>query len=55
MSATTDEGSSEADQSGRLVWMAFLLFVLLAGSNPVAIRFSNAELPPFWGATVMNR
>lgn len=29
---------------------AFLLVILLGGSNSVAIRLSNSELPPFWGA-----
>ncbi len=29
---------------------AFLVMVLLGGANFVAVRFSNAELPPFWGA-----
>ncbi|MCB0100961.1 MAG: EamA family transporter [Anaerolineales bacterium] len=31
---------------------AFLLVILLGGSNSVAIRFSNQELAPFWGAFV---
>ncbi len=31
---------------------AFVLIVILGGSNAVAIRFSNAELPPFWGAAI---
>ena len=30
--------------------VAFFLVVLLGGSNSVAIRFSNRELAPFWGA-----
>jgi drug/metabolite transporter (DMT)-like permease len=30
--------------------VAFVLFVLGAGSTGVAIRFSNVEMPPFWGA-----
>jgi drug/metabolite transporter (DMT)-like permease len=34
----------------RLTLAAFLLVVLLGGSNSVAIRFSNQELAPFWGA-----
>jgi drug/metabolite transporter (DMT)-like permease len=34
------------------VWIAFALVVLVGGSNPVAVRFSNLELPPFWGAAV---
>jgi drug/metabolite transporter (DMT)-like permease len=29
---------------------AFVLVVLIGGSNAVAVRFSNLELPPFWGA-----
>jgi len=40
----------QAGLSGRAGLIAFGLFVLLAGSNAVAIRFSNVELPPFWGA-----
>ena len=38
--------------SGHATLIAFVLFVLLGGSNPVAVRFSNLELPPFWGATM---
>jgi len=30
--------------------LAFVAMVLLGGSNAVAVRFSNLELPPFWGA-----
>jgi drug/metabolite transporter (DMT)-like permease len=36
--------------SGRATLIAFVLFVLLAGGNSVAVRFSDLELPPFWGA-----
>jgi drug/metabolite transporter (DMT)-like permease len=32
--------------------MAFVLLVLVGGVNSVAVRASNAELPPFWGAAV---
>ncbi len=32
------------------VLAAFILVILLGGSNSVAIRFSNLELAPFWGA-----
>lgn len=32
------------------VLTAFILVILLGGSNSVAIRFSNQELAPFWGA-----
>jgi drug/metabolite transporter (DMT)-like permease len=33
-----------------LTLLAFLAVVVLGGSNAVAVRFSNFELPPFWGA-----
>jgi drug/metabolite transporter (DMT)-like permease len=45
-------GGLAAALSGRAAWIAFVLFVLLAGGNAVAMRFSNGELPPFWGATI---
>ena len=32
--------------------VAFVFFVLIGGSNFVAVRFSNRELPPFFGAGV---
>jgi drug/metabolite transporter (DMT)-like permease len=32
--------------------IAFVLLVLIGGSNAVAVRFSNLELPPFWGAAI---
>jgi drug/metabolite transporter (DMT)-like permease len=31
---------------------AFLFVVIIGGSNAVAVRFSNLELPPFWGAAL---
>jgi drug/metabolite transporter (DMT)-like permease len=31
---------------------AFLVMVVLIGANLVAVRFSNRELAPFWGASV---
>jgi drug/metabolite transporter (DMT)-like permease len=34
------------------ILLAFAGVVLLAGSNIVAVRFSNRELDPFWGAGV---
>jgi drug/metabolite transporter (DMT)-like permease len=39
-------------QSGpqRLVLVALIVQVILAGTNFVAVKFSNAELAPFWGA-----
>jgi hypothetical protein len=30
--------------------LAFTLLVLVGGSNAVAVKFSDFELPPFWGA-----
>jgi len=32
--------------------LAFATIVVLLGVNFVAVRFSNAELPPFWGAAL---
>lgn len=31
---------------------AFLAIIVLGGSNAVAIKIGNGELPPFWGATM---
>jgi drug/metabolite transporter (DMT)-like permease len=31
---------------------AFAIVVIIGGSNAVAVRFSNLELPPFWGAAM---
>lgn len=36
----------------RVTLAAFVLSVLLAGGNGLAIGFSNDELAPYWGATV---
>jgi drug/metabolite transporter (DMT)-like permease len=33
-----------------LTLVLFVAIVFIAGGNPVAVRFSNAELSPFWGA-----
>jgi drug/metabolite transporter (DMT)-like permease len=33
-----------------LTLAAFALMTVVAGANAVAVRFSNFELPPFWGA-----
>jgi drug/metabolite transporter (DMT)-like permease len=38
--------------SNRATLIAFALLVLVGGSNAVAVRFSNLELPPFWGAGI---
>jgi drug/metabolite transporter (DMT)-like permease len=34
----------------RFVLPAFVILVIIGGSNAVAVRFSNLDLPPFWGA-----
>jgi len=41
---------SEAIARPNLTYLAFLVVVVIGGSNAVAVRFSNMELPPFWGA-----
>lgn len=43
-----------SNSAGRdaLTLLAFLAVVILGGSNAVAVRFSNFELPPFWGAAL---
>jgi drug/metabolite transporter (DMT)-like permease len=46
------ENRLRAGVSRHAAWIAFGLFVLAAGSNPVAIRLSNLELPPFSGASL---
>jgi drug/metabolite transporter (DMT)-like permease len=33
-------------------WTAFVIAVIFLGVNFVAVRFSNQELPPFWGAAL---
>lgn len=40
------------NKKSKLVLIAFLAEILLAGGNGVAIRFSNRELAPFWGAGI---
>jgi drug/metabolite transporter (DMT)-like permease len=38
-------------KSFAFTYIAFIAVVLIGGSNAVAVRFSNMELPPFFGAT----
>jgi drug/metabolite transporter (DMT)-like permease len=40
----------ETSRIGALTWSAFLVVVLVGGGNFVAVRVSNQELAPFWGA-----
>jgi hypothetical protein len=42
--------STPSPVSEGLVLTAFLTLVLIGGANFVAVRFSNVELAPFWGA-----
>ena len=48
--ASSASPSSASPSSATLA--AFLAIVVLGGGNAVAVRFSNQELAPFWGATV---
>lgn len=41
---------SSAPAPDRSALLAFIVLVTVGGSNAVAVRFSNLELPPFWGA-----
>ena len=41
-----------ASSPDRVTTAAFLLAVLLAGANGLAIGFSNDELSPYWGAAL---
>jgi drug/metabolite transporter (DMT)-like permease len=43
------ESNSSSDKS---TYLAFALAVAFLGVNFVAVRFSNQELPPFWGASL---
>jgi drug/metabolite transporter (DMT)-like permease len=36
----------------RLTLIAFIISTILGGNNAIAVRFSNVELPPFFGAAV---
>lgn len=36
----------------RLTVLVFLVTGIIAGGNPVGVRFSNSELPPFWGGAL---
>lgn len=37
---------------GRGTLVAFLVGAVLSSGNPIAVKFSNIELDPFWGATL---
>jgi drug/metabolite transporter (DMT)-like permease len=40
----------DTSRIGALTWSTFLVVVLVGGGNFVAVRVSNQELDPFWGA-----
>ncbi len=42
----------ETQSPDRLTLLAFALAVLFGGNNAIAVRFSNVELPPFFGAAI---
>lgn len=39
-------------KTNRLVLIAFIVSTILGGHNAIAVRFSNVELPPFFGAAL---
>ena len=53
-SHTTDETSRSADRNSiradPLTLIGFTALVFLAAANVIAVKFTNQELPPFWGA-----
>lgn len=42
----------ESKIPNRSVIVAFILTIIFAGNNAIAVRYSNAELPPFFGAAI---
>ncbi len=51
MSQTMDPpAAASGTRPDSLTLITFLVLVVVGGSNAVAVRFSNLELPPFWGA-----
>ena len=50
MSETGEPVSPKAPRADNTTLMAFLVLVLVGGSNAVAVRLTISELPPFWGA-----
>lgn len=41
-----------ATRTNRLLWAAFGVSTLFGGLNALGVRYTVAELPPFWGATL---
>jgi drug/metabolite transporter (DMT)-like permease len=52
--ALSESGGIEMDdkKSNQLVLIAFIVSTILGGHNAIAVRFSNLELPPFFGAAI---
>ena len=40
------------NRPARLTLAAFVISTILGGGNAIAVRFSNVELPPFFGAAI---
>jgi len=45
-------GASSSNRTETGTLLAFIVLVILGGSNVLAVRFSNLELAPFWGAAL---
>jgi drug/metabolite transporter (DMT)-like permease len=46
------QSAAAVSRPDNLTLLAYGFSILFAGSNFVAVRFTVAELPPFWGATI---
>jgi len=42
----------QSKRSRQLILIAFIISVILGGNNAIAVRYSNVELPPFFGAAI---
>jgi drug/metabolite transporter (DMT)-like permease len=50
--SASNPGAVSSSLPDNLTLLAFSVAVLIGGSNAVAVRVSNLELPPFWGAAM---
>jgi len=46
------DSTSSPSLPDRITQLAFVIFVIASGGASVAIRFTYADLPPFWGGTM---
>ncbi|HEX2696783.1 MAG TPA: EamA family transporter, partial [Anaerolineales bacterium] len=46
------ENKSRSDPNKKMTLAAFIIVVIILGVNFVAVKFSNKELLPFWGASL---